>query len=192
MVAVLMSLTLAGGMCGCVSSKVRLVDLNLKPQRDTVIEVMPYAAAEKQYTTSDAGRRGLLGLVIDANTGIYTYKVDARDYANLRESIIQSLRKSDAFKDVRDIQNESESRTGVCLFLKINESGMRQTAFTFVCVIKGKAWTSDASGRIITQKDINVEQSSAFTVGAAKSKAISKCVQEVVAIFASGDTSTPK
>jgi hypothetical protein len=184
--ASLLSAAVAVMVCsltGCTTSRSKIANLHLKPQSDTVVEVMPFALAKKRFTGNDAWRRGLIGVAIDAGTGIYTYRFDDTDYSNLRKSAIESLRKANSFKDVRDVANENETRNGLRLYIDFAESGMRQAAMSCTCVLKAHAWTEDVSENVIAKKDILVEEVSIWTVSDAKNKAIDRFVQEVAALF---------
>ena len=169
---------------GCATSSSTVVTLNIKPQPTTVIEVMPISAAHKRFVTSDWWRRGIIGGAIDANTGIYTYKFDDTDYANLRKSVIDSLQKGNYFKVVNDVSNDVASVTGTRLYINFSESGMGSTFLGgFTCTLKAYAWTEDATGNLISKKEVAVQEKSEVTVGIAKNKAITKFVQEVSKLF---------
>jgi hypothetical protein len=170
---------------GCVTSSSTVVPLNIKQQPATVIEVMPISAAQKRFVTSDWWRRGIIvGGVIDANTGIYTYKFDDKDYANLRKSVIDSLQKGNYFKEVNDVSNDVEAGTGTRLYINFSESGMGSTTLGgFTCTLKAYAWTEDATGALVAKKEVSVLEKSEITVGIAKNKAITKFVQEVSKLF---------
>jgi hypothetical protein len=149
----------------------------------TVLNVMPFAAAGKQYATSDAANRGLVGALADAGTGIYTYRFDAKDYQNLRQSIVESFRAGKHFAEVRDLANANEAQAGLRLFLEFSESGMNKTTWNMVCTIKGQGRIEDAAGKVLSKKDIAVTKKSGMSVSAAKNQAIKAFVEEVGALF---------
>jgi hypothetical protein len=185
-------LFLAGLIClplltGCTSSHATVVKVSPISQAHAgaTLEVMPFVAPEKQYATSDAGRRGLLGVAADEGTGVYTYRFDSKDYQNLRQSIIESFRAGKHFAEVRDLANASEAGSGLRLYVDFSESGMNKTTWNMVCTIKGKGRLVDASGKVLSTKDIAVTEKSGMSVSAAKTKAITKFVQELDALFKS-------
>jgi hypothetical protein len=148
-----------------------------------VLNVMPFAAADKQYATSDPGRRGLVGVAANEGTGIYTYRFDAKDYQNLRQSIVESFRAGKHFTEVRDLANANEAQAGLRLFLQFSESGMNKTTWNMVCTIKGQGRVEDAAGKVLSQKDIAITKKSGMSVSAAKNLAIKAFVEEVGALF---------
>lgn len=175
----------AAALTGCASSSRQEVRLNIKAQPDTLIEVMPFEAAKKQFATSDASDRGPLGVAIDSETSIYTYKFDDEDYANLRKSIIESLQKEASFKGVHDVSNEGEIGTGTKLYIDFTESGIGSAGWGgFTCAINAYAWTEDATGNVLAKEEIAVLERSGMTVAGAKNKAITKFVREVSGLFA--------
>ena len=171
-------------LAGCTTSGIHQVDLNIKAQPDSFVEVMPLEPAKKRFATSDAWRRGSIGIAIDAQTGVYTYKFDDKDYENLRKSVIESLQKGGFFKGVRDVPDGGEIGTGMRLYMNFSESGMGQTRWGgFTCTLKAYAWTEDVTGNIVAKKEIAVVEKSEMTAGAAKNKAITKFVYEVSELF---------
>lgn len=170
-------------LAGCTSSKPKVSVLKINSQPDTLVEVMPFAAATHRFATNDASKRGLSGIILDAQTGIYTYRFDDGDYSNLRKSLVDSLQKGKFFKGVQDITSEKDAASGTRLYIDFIESGMNQTTLSFVCVLKARAWTEDSSGKILGKKGIVVEEKSGISVAAAKNKAIDKFVKEVAGLF---------
>ncbi|HOW67318.1 MAG TPA: hypothetical protein P5186_27490 [Candidatus Paceibacterota bacterium] len=148
-----------------------------------VLNVMPFAAADKQYATSDAGRRGLAGVIADEGTGIYTYRFDAKDYQNLRQSIVESFRAGKHFAEVRDLANAKEAPSGLRLYLEFSESGMNKTTWNMVCTIRGQGRVEDATGKVLSKKDIAITKKSGMSVSAAKNQAIKAFAEEVGALF---------
>ena len=146
---------------------------------------MPFAVAEKRFAASDASVRGALGVAIDYETGIYTYRFADEDYANLRKSIIESLDKEDSFKGVQDASSQTENGAGTSLYVKFIESGTESESWGgFACALKAHAWTEDATGNVLANREIAVLEKSQMSVGAAKNKAITEFVREVSELFA--------
>lgn len=170
---------------GCTASSSRIVDLNIKPQRDTVIEVMPFAAAKVRFAMSDAwGHHGLAGVVINAYTGIYTYKFDDYDYSNIRKSLIDSLQNDNSFRAIQDIENENEVGKGTRLYINFTESGMHSYSLGgFACLLKAYTWTEDPGGSIMAKSEITVEGTSLLSVNRAKNQAIEMFVHEVAKLL---------
>ena len=171
-------------LTGCVSSGAQEISLNIEAQPETMVLVMPFADAEKRFATSDAAGRGPIGILIEGETGIYTYKFDDQDYSNLRKSLIESLQKVGSFKEIRDVSLETEVVTGTSLYVDFKESGMGSASWgRFVCTLKAFAWTEDVTGNVLAEKEITVVEIGAMSVGAAKNKAIAKFVQELSGLF---------
>ena len=185
LIALVMLLVVATTGCTTSSSK-KIVTLNIKPQPETVVHVMPAAAAQKRLTTSDAAKRALLGILVDQATGIYTYKFDDKDYGHLRQSVVESLQQGHAFRAVHDVTADTVEGDGTRLYISFQESGMQQTKWgNFICILKALAWTEDAGGNVLAKKNVAVEEKSGVTVRVAKGKAISRFVTEVGGLFPS-------
>jgi hypothetical protein len=166
-------------MCvsGCATgllSEISIVELNIPPQPDVVIEIMPIVTAGEQYSTTFSYR---------------TYSFNNSDYYNLRQSLKTSLDSAKIFREVREVVDQKEATDGIRMHIEFSESGMKRPlpGFSVVCVLKGKAWTTDAHNNIIAQKDINVEESN-LNVGASKTEAIRVCVQEILSLLSMGKT----
>lgn len=158
---------------GCVASKRSIVKLNLQPQPDVIIDIMPIITAEKQYSTTK---------------GMHTYSFNNSDYYNLKKSLITSLDSAKVFKEVHEVGDEKEATGGLKMHIVFSESGMTQTLLSFVCVLKGKVWTTDMNNNIMAQKEINVEESSGITVSEAKTEAIRICVQQILGVLSKDKT----
>ena len=166
----------------CASSSLNIVKLNLNPQRDTVIEIMPFSEAKKRLASTDPKWRGSLAELIDRETGLYT-SFDNEDYANLRQSLIQSLRKSQIFKAIHDIQNETESDNRIRLYISFDESGINQTSFESFCVLNAFAWTEIAGDSVLSKKEIKTKGRSSWSASGAKNDAITKFIKEVAQLI---------
>ena len=84
------------------------------------------------------------------------------DYANLRQSLIQSLRKGQIFKAIHDIQNENESSNGIRVYISFDESGINQTSFESFCVLNAYAWTEIAGDSVLSKKEIKTRGRSSW------------------------------
>lgn len=183
----------AAVLTGCVTSGLQEVSLNIKAQTDTLVEVMPFETAKKRFATSDAGARGPIGVLLDQRTGLYTYKFDDKDYANLRNSVIESLLKGGFFKGVHDVTYDGEVGTGTRLYINFSESGMGRSGWGgYTCALNAYAWTEDATGNVLAKKEIAVIEKSGMGVGAAKNKAITQFVREVSGLFVTNSNMTHK
>jgi hypothetical protein len=164
-VVLVMSVTV---LAGCMSSGTQEISLNIDAQPETFVLVMPFAAAQERFATRE---------------GIYTYKFDDQDYANLRKSIIESLQKNGSFKGVQDVSHETEIVTGTSLYVSFEESGMGSASWgKTACTLRAFAWTEDVTGNVMAEKEITVVETS-VAVRAAKNKAIAKFVQELSGLF---------
>jgi hypothetical protein len=169
---------------GCVGSSLQVINLNIEAQPDTTIEVMPFVMAKKRFATSDVGGRGSIAVLIESGTGAYTYRFDNEDYAILRKSIIESLRKGGSFKGIQDVSHEADVGTGTRLYVNFVESGMESSSWGgFICVINAYAWIEDATGNVLASREIAIAEKSGVSVGALKDNAISKFVREVSGLF---------
>ena len=139
---------------------------------------MPFSEAKKRLASRGFKWRGAIVDLIDRKTGLYT-SFDDDDYANLRQSLIQSLRKSQSFKAIHDIQNENESADGIRLYISFDESGINQTSFESFCVLNAYAWTEIAGDSVLSKKEIKTRGRSSWSAGGAKNDAITKFIKEV-------------
>ncbi len=162
----------------CASSSLIVEELNLNLQGDTVIEIMPFSEAKKRLASKGFKWRGAIPDLIDKETGLYTSFDDA-DYAFLRKSLIQSLRKSQSFKAIHDIQNENESVNGIRFYISFDESGINQTSLESFCVLNAYAWTEVAADSVLSKKEIKTRGRSGWSVNGAKNDAITKFIKEV-------------
>ncbi len=172
----------------CASSSLIIVELNLNLQRDTIIEIMPFSEAKKRLASKDSEWRGAIPDLIDRETGLYT-SFDDEDYAYLRKSLIQSLRKSHSFKAIHDIPNENESANGIRFYISFDESGINQTTFESFCVLNAYAWTEIAGDSVLLKKEIKTRGRSSWSAGGAKNDAIAKFIKEVAQLISIQSTS---
>jgi hypothetical protein len=154
------------------------VELNLPTQQDIVIEVRPFSEADKLLKSRGFEWRGVMTDIIDKDEGLYT-SFDEQDYSNLRNSMIESLKKSQSFKAVHDIQNENDSVNGIRLYLSFDESGVNQTSLRSFCFLNAFAWTEASQDSVISKKEINTKGSSSWSMNGAKNSAITKFIKEI-------------
>ena len=138
--------------------------------------------SKKRLALKDPKWRGTFAELIDKETGLYT-SLDNKDYVNLRQSLIQSLKKSQSFKAIHDIQNENESINGTRLYISFDESGINQTSFESFCVINAYAWTEIAGDSVLSKKEIKTKGSSSWSAKKAKNDAIVKFIKEVAQLI---------
>ncbi len=169
---------LSGITLSCSSSSLTVVELNLHPQRDIVIEIMPFSEADKLLASRGFKWRGTLADLIDKETGLYT-SFDDKDYTNLRQSLIKSLKESQNFKAIHDIQNEDESTNGIRLYISFDESGINRTSLESFCFLNAFAWTEISRDSILSIKEIKTKGRSSWSVNGAKNEAITKFIKEV-------------
>ena len=134
-------------LAGCAGSKVHVVRFEIDPGKGK-IAVMPWEKAKKSLSASDAKQRSDMGFeavgvlagpheAVDEATGLFTYTFDQDDYENLRQSVIQSLHKSEAFSEVIDVSDATPPDSDLRLVLTFSESGIVQTPATSKCILKG-------------------------------------------------------
>ncbi len=187
--AILIAAIALGLMSGCASSSANVVALNITPQPAAVIEVMPTSAAKERYGTLD--KRDQFWYWVDgrlekhwaSDARVYTF--DDKDYANLRASVIESLRQGRAFKEVRDATPPGNAGSSIRLYIDFVESGMGSTGWMggFTCRVRALAWTEDPTGKVLAKREIVAEGKSEMTVSIAKNEVITKFVQEVSKLF---------
>jgi hypothetical protein len=166
----------------CASKPLTVVILNLNPQRDTVIEIMSFSDAKKRFATKDPKWRGAIPDLIDREDGLYT-SCDDEDYAYLRQSLIQSLQKSQIFKAIHDIQNKNELGNGIRLYISFDESGINQTSLESFCVLNAFVWTEIAEDSVLSKKEIRTRGRSSWSASRAKNDAMTKFIKEVAQLI---------
>ena len=162
----------------CTSGSLNIVELNLNPQKDAVIAIMPLADAKNRLATKSPKWRGKLTNVIARETGLFT-PFDEKDYLNLRQLLIRSLRKSQAFKAVHDIQTETTAESGIRVYIRFDESGKTQSSLASFCDLNAFAWIETAADSVLSKKELQTKGRSNWSTGGAKNKAISKFIKEV-------------
>lgn len=169
----------------CGSSSLNIVELSFDAQRDEIIEIMPFSASKKRLAEKDIKWRRTIPDILDKQSGLYT-SLDDKDYENLRQSLIQSLRESKGFKEIHDIQNEKETSNGVRVYISFDESGVDQTglfSFSAVCFIKAFAWTEIAKDSVLVKKEIATKGKSRWSAGGAKNDAMIKFIGEIAQLI---------
>jgi hypothetical protein len=187
-VTMVLSLT-CFGLVGCAGSKVHTADFELAPGKGK-IAVMPWTKAKKNLSASDARRRQEMAFeavgvlsgpieAVDEATGLFTYTFDKDDYANLRQSVIQSLQESEAFSEVLDVSDTPPPDDDLRLVLTFSESGIKQTPATSKCILNGSAQVVRGTADAGQTRDIAIEATSFLSVSGAKNKAIKMYLAEV-------------
>ncbi len=166
----------------CSSHSLNIVNLNLFPQGDAVIEVRPFPEAKKRLVSRGFKWRGALVNLIDPENGLYT-AFEKEDFVYLRRSLIQSLRESESFKAIHDIQNEDESVNGTRLYICFDKSGVKQTTFESFCFLNACAWTENSTDSVLSKKEIKTTGKSSWSASGAKNEAITKFIKEVAQLI---------
>jgi hypothetical protein len=162
----------------CSSSSLNIIKLNLHPQKDTVINIMSFSEAKNRLAAKGIKWRGTITDLIDRDKGLYT-SFNEEDYDNLRQSLVQSFKKSDVFKAVYDIQEEDELLNGICLYIAFDESGINQTSLVLFCFLNAFVWTEIAGDSVLKKAEIKAVGRSSWSPGAAKNDAITKFIREI-------------
>jgi len=166
----------------CGSSSLKIVELSFDTQRDEIIDIMPFSVAKKRLAEKDIKWRGTITDIIDKESGLYS-SFDDKDYDYLRQSLIQSLRESQGFKAIYDIQNENETSNGVHVYISFDESGVNQTEFASFCLLNAFAWTETAEDSVLAKKEIKTRGRSNWSASGAKNDAIRKFIKEVAQLI---------
>jgi len=169
----------------CGTSSLNIIELSFDAQRDEIIEIMPFSAAKKKLSEKDIKWRSTIPDILDKESGLYTSR-DDKDYENLRQSLIRSLRESKGFKEIHDIQNEKEISNGVRIYISFDESGINQTglfSFSAVCLIKAFAWTEIAIDSVLVKKEIAAKGKSRWSARGAKNDAMIKFIEEIAQLI---------
>lgn len=177
------------GLAACAGSRVHTARFDIDPGKGK-IAVMPWAKVTNSLSTSDAHQRsvmafGLVGALagphemVDEKTGMFTYTFDKDDYANLRQSIIQSLHKSEAFSEVIDVSDAPPPGDDLRLDLAFYESGIVQTPATSKCILRGLARVVGGTADAAKPRIIDIEATSLLSVSGAKGKAMKKYLAEI-------------
>jgi hypothetical protein len=177
------------GLVGCAGSKVHTTRFELNPRKGK-IAVMPWEKAKKSLSASDAKQRAemaqeAVGILagpheaVDDATGLFTYTFNQDDYANLRQSVIQSLIKSEAFSDVIDVSDTPPTSDDLKLILTFSKSGIVQTPATSKCILNGLARIVKDTDDAVPTRKIAIEATSFLSVNGAKNKAIKEYLVEI-------------
>ena len=166
----------------CSSSSLNIVELKPNLQKDTEIDIMPFSAARKRLERKGSRWRGMFTDIIDKKDALYK-AFDDEDLTNIRQTLIKSLRKSQNFKAIYNINTEKELVKGVRLYICFDRSGIKQTSFESFCFLNACVWTEIAGDSIVSKKDIKTVGKSIWSLSNAKNKAITKFIKEVALLL---------
>jgi len=168
----------------CASSSKKIIELNLPPQKDMVVEIRPFSEAKRYVTSKGFKWRGALTDLIDKKNGLYT-SLNDNDYKEIRKILINSLRESRSFGEIYDIHDENESFNGIRLFVCFDDSGIKQTTMTYVCFINACSWTTTPGDSMLIKREIHSKGSSNWSATGAQEEAITQFINEVAQLLAS-------
>jgi hypothetical protein len=174
---------------GCAGTSVQIIESDIKSRPESIVYVMPIGLPEEIGIAQDWRKTGTTittkeGEII--HLGIFQYSFGEGDINILRNSLINSLIASQAFKDVIYLRNESVdttiSHSAFYVNLQINKTAMA-SGNVAKCLISGELIIKNEKESILIEDDIVVETKSLSTISAAKNKAIRKFVNEVIESF---------
>ncbi len=169
----------------CASSSV-IVELDIDPQLNTIIEVMPLSDAEERLNSIHTDWVGHGRKILEQKSGLYT-PCNKEDHSVLRRSLIKSLRKSQAFKDVVDVRSTNELNSDMRLYMSFVKSGMYQTSYESFCVINAFVWVETATDSVMVKKQITSKGQSGWSKKGARNDAIGKFIFEVSRLLSMND-----
>jgi hypothetical protein len=176
---------------GCAGSSSIVARLPITPRPEVSVQVMPLNPPQRRIVARDWRANtyapGILpqalGVSNPYDASIYQYTFDEQDYRNLRQSLIESLRAGKYYKAVGD--GSIGARDDLLLEFSFVESGIQQTFTYSTCIIKGRLTVKQATGKVLRQADVSVEEKSAVTVGASKNAAIRAFLQKTAGVLSS-------
>jgi hypothetical protein len=168
----------------CSSSSLTIVELNLHPQKDIIIEIRPLSEANKLLVSRGFKFRGVLADVIDKEEALYT-SFDEKEYSYIRQSLIESLKESESFKAIYDVKDDHHPSNGIRLYISFDESGISQTSLESFCFINSFVWSEISQDSLLSKKEIKTKGKSSWSVNRAKKEAITKFITEVAQLVSS-------
>lgn len=172
---------------GCAGSKVSTVQLELTRHKGMTFNVMPFNSDFISDYYDDIRLKQFDGFLVDYiqnkiqdNSGAFTYTFDTTDIANLRSSLLISLRNAEHYKQIRDIDSAEIDKIadGLKLFVEFERMGVSQDV-AFIVEIIGKTRVTDSSGRLLGERIFHIKEKGLWTLAAGKEKAIDSFIMEV-------------
>lgn len=166
----------------CTSRSATVVTLIINPQKNTIIDVMPFSAAKKRLEAKGPRWRGMFTDLVDIENGLYT-PFEKNDLEIIRKSLIKSLRHSKSFKLINDVKTYNEAQNGIRLYLCFDKSGTKQTSRESFCFINACAWTEIANDSVVSKIEIKTVGKSNWSLNNAKDEATEKFLLEIAKLF---------
>ncbi len=178
-------------LMSCAGSKTSMVKMDLSGHQGAYLNVMPFNSNFERAYYDDMRLQKFEGFLTDyiqhkiqERSGAFTYTFDDADLANLRTSMVSSLKETKHYTQVRDID---PARTlhmpdGLQLFIDFDRMGVSQK-FSFIVEIVGEMTVKDSAGQELGKKSFHVREKGTWTLGAGKNKAIEQLVREVAELL---------
>jgi len=166
----------------CASPSAFVVKLKINPQKNTIIDVMPFSDAKKRLTAKGPRWRGMFTDLVNIENGLYT-ALEKNDLEIIRKSLIKSLRHSDSFQLINDVKTEDGTQKGIRLYLCFDKSGTKQTSRESFCFINACAWIETARDSVLSKMEIKTVGKSNWSLNNAKDEATNKFLLEIAKLF---------
>lgn len=170
-------------IASCASQSQPTAQPRVLARPGTVMTLLPFSKPEVEGTANDAGRVGLLGIALDAATGMYTYRFDDDDFKELRGVLLRTLDDLHVYDSVVDGGADvggGVREGGHALNVDFSETGITEDRWGFSCTLKAKCSVIDANGVTVVTHDIAVTETSMVSVGKSKVAARSAFAAQVV------------
>jgi hypothetical protein len=174
-------------LVSCGGSKTSMVRMDLQGHQGAFLNVMPFNSNFERAYYDDMRLQKFEGFLTDyiqhkiqERSGAFTYTFDDSDLANLRTSVIKSLREAKHYSQVRDIQPAQtlDLPDGLRLFIDFERMGVSQK-ISFIVEIVGEIKITDSAGKELGKRAFHIREKGTWTLGAGKNKAIEQFVREV-------------
>ena len=178
-------------LTGCGGSKVSTTKMNLSTHRGMDLNLMPFNSNFEREYYDDIRLRQFDGFVVDyiqkkiqERSKAFTYTFDETDLTNLRNSLLLSLKETNHYANVRDINLKQTTNmpNGLQLFIDFERMGVSQK-ISFIVEIVGEIKVIDGSGNELGHRAIHVKEKGVMTLSAGKNKAINKFIKEVESLL---------
>lgn len=174
-------------LTGCAGSKAGLTKMNLSAHKGVDLNLMPFNSNFDREYYDDIRLRQYDGFVVDyiqkkiqERSSAFTYTFDDTDLANLRTSLLLSLREANHYDNVRDIDPKRTINlpNGLQLYIDFERMGVSQKV-AFIVEIVGEIMVKDITGRELAKKTFHIKEKGVMTLSAGKNKAIEQFIREV-------------
>jgi hypothetical protein len=169
-------------LLGCASSQVQTVNKKSAKHTNSKVIILPFQNMNDSIVAIDHRMGTVVGtdwkIIIDGPTYTYTFEKD--DYANLKKSLVQSLKNSNLYDEVitRDSLSLGCQKDDIILYYRFDNCGMKFTPAISTCILHYQFVIINSEGKPIKKSDIKIEETSMMSVSAAKNKAIRQFVNK--------------